>query len=57
MTYDKTLYAIVTLTANGADIKGTDAKFIYPTPKDLNMGDSLGEFPLVSFIRSVNVTF
>ena len=57
MTYDKALYAIVTLTADGADIKGTDAEFIPPTSKDLNMSDSLGVFPLVSFIKSVNVTF
>ncbi|MBT9874592.1 hypothetical protein GPL06_17625 [Bacteroides salyersiae] len=57
MTYDKALYAIVTLTADGADIKGTDAEFIPPTPKDLNMSDSLGVFPLVSFIKSVNVAF
>lgn len=57
MTYDKALYAIVTLTADGADIKGTDAEFILPTSKDLNMSDSLEVFPLVSFIKSVNVTF
>ena len=47
----------MTLTADGVDITGTDAEFIPPTPKDLNMSDSLGVFPLVSFIKSVNVAF
>lgn len=57
MTYDKPLYAIVTLTDKGAYIKGRKAKFLPPTPKDLNLGDSIGKFPLVSVIEDVKVKF
>lgn len=57
MTYTKPLYAIVTLTGEGAVVKGTKAEFIPPTPKDLNMKDSLGIFPLVSDIKDVNISF
>lgn len=57
MTYDKPLYAIVTLNKDGAEVKGTKAHFIPPTPKDLNMGDSIGGVPLVSVIENVEVSF
>lgn len=57
MTYTKPLYAIVTLDDKGADIKGTKADFVPPTPRDLNMKDSVGVFPLVSVIEDVRVDF
>ena len=55
--YDKPLYAIVTLTDDGAEVKGTRADFLPPTPKDLGMKDSLGRFPLVSVIEDKTVSF
>lgn len=57
MTYTEPLYAIVTLNSKGATLKGTDAEFVPPTPKDLNMNDSVGVFPLVSNIKDVKVKF
>lgn len=57
ITYSKPLYAIVTLTDRGAEIKGTQAQFMPPTPKDLQMNDSIGHFPLVSGIEDVKITF
>lgn len=57
MTYDKPLYAIVTLTDKGAIVKGTKANFVPPTPQDLNMGDSIDSFPLVSTIEDAMINF
>ena len=57
MTYTEPLYAIVTLNSRGATLKGTDAEFVPPTPKDLNMNDSVGVFPLVSNIKDLKVKF
>ncbi|WP_294469799.1 metallophosphoesterase [uncultured Bacteroides sp.] len=57
MTYTKALYAIVTLDSEGAIVKGTEAEFVPPTPKDLNMGDSIDHYPLVSNIKDANISF
>ena len=57
MTYTEPLYAIVTLNSKGATLKGTEAEFVPPTPKDLNMNDSVGVFPLVSNIKDLKVKF
>ena len=57
MTYTEPLYAIITLNSKGATLKGTDAEFVPPTPKDLNMNDSVGVFPLVSNIKDLKVKF
>lgn len=57
MTYTKPLYAIVRLTQKGADIKGTKADFVPPTPKDLNLTDSIGTYPLVSIIADEKIKF
>ena len=57
MTYTEPLYAIVTLNSKGATLKGTNAEFVPPTPKDLNMNDSVGVFPLVSNIKDLKVKF
>lgn len=57
MMYDKPLYAIVTLTGEGADIKGTRAEFIPPAPVEIGLGDSIGVYPLVSTIEDVYVKF
>lgn len=57
ITYTKPLYAIVTLTKEGADIKGSKADFLPPTPQDLHIGDSIGVYPLVSTIKDAKITF
>ena len=57
ITYDKALYGIVTLTCEGAEMKGTKGNFMPPTPKEVGLGDSIGVFPLVSSIEDVKVTF
>lgn len=57
MTYTKALYAIVTLDSKGAIVKGTEAEFVPPTPKDLNMGDSIDLYPLASNIKDANIRF
>ncbi|MDE5677270.1 MAG: metallophosphoesterase [Phocaeicola sp.] len=57
ITYDKPLYAIVTLTQEGADVKGIQANFLPPTPQDLQIGDSIDGYPLVSVIEDAKITF
>lgn len=57
ITYDKPLFAIVTLTKKGAIVKGTKAGFMPPTPQDLNMKDSIGIFPLTSTIEDAKIAF
>lgn len=57
ITYDKALYGIVTLTGEGAEMKGTKGNFMPPTPKEVGLGDSIDVFPLVSSIEDVKVTF
>ena len=57
ITYDKALYGIVTLTGEGAEMKGTKGNFMPPTPKEVGLGDSIGVFPLESSIEDVKVTF
>lgn len=57
MMYDKPLYAIVTLTDEGADVKGTKAAFMPPTPREIGLGDSIGVYPLVSTIEDVRMEF
>lgn len=57
MTYDRPLYAIVTLDGKGASVKGTQAEFVPPTPADLNMNDSIDTFPLVSVIEDAEIRF
>ena len=55
--YDRALYGIVTLTDKGARMKGVQGKFIPPTPKEIGMKDSIGIFPLVPFIKDLNIDF
>lgn len=57
MSYTKPLYAIVTLDSKGATVKGTKAEFVPPTPKDLNMKDSVDALPLVSSIADEVIKF
>ena len=57
MSFDKTLFATVTLTEKGAEIKGTQAKFLSPQPSEIGLGDSIGVFPLVSTIEDAYVEF
>ena len=57
MSFDKTLYATVTLTEDGAEIKGTQAKFLSPQPAEIGLGDSIGVFPLVSTIEDAHIEF
>ena len=57
MTYTAPLFAIVKLTKKKAIVKGEKAKFVPPTPKDLNMKDSIGIYPLVSNIKDAIIYF
>lgn len=57
ITYDKPLYAIVRLTGGEAVIKGRQARFVPPAPEDLQLGDSIGGYPLVSVIENVIISF
>lgn len=57
ITYDRPLYATVTLTKEGADIQGEKANFLPPTPEELGMKDSIGAFPLVSVIEDAKISF
>ena len=57
ITYTKPLYAIVTLSDKGATVKGVKAEFMPPTPKDLNLNDSIGVFPLTSSIEDAEIEF
>ena len=38
-------------------MKGTEAKFLPPTPSEIGLPEKLGSFPLVSFIKDVFVDF
>ena len=57
ITYTKPLYAIVTLNDKGATVKGVKAEFMPPTPKDLNLNDSIGVFPLTASIEDALIEF
>ena len=57
ITYDQPLYGIVEINKKGASVKGRKANFVPPTPKDLNMRDSVGMFPLVSVIEDAEIKF
>ena len=57
ITYDRALYGIVTLTGEGAELKGVKGNFLPPTPQEIGLGDSIGVFPLVSSIEDVKVEF
>ena len=57
ITYDRPLYAIVTLTSKGIEVKGKKAAFMPPSPEALNLKDSLDGFPLVSIIEDVKINF
>lgn len=57
ITYDRALYGVVTLTAEGADMKGIRGRFLPPEPKEVGLGDSIGAFPLVPFIEDLSVRF
>ena len=57
VTYDKPLFAIVTLTDNGAVVKGREASFVPPTPVELGLPDSISEMPLVPFIKDADIKF
>lgn len=57
ITYDKPLFAIVTLTEKGAEVKGTKANFLPPTPEELSLNDSEHKFPLVSTIEDAKINF
>ena len=57
VTYDRPLYAVVTLTDKGMKMRGTKGKFLPPTPKEIGLGDSIDSFPLVPFIKDVKVKF
>ena len=57
ITYDKSLFGIVTLTDKSMELKGTQGKFLPPTPEEIGLGDSLGVFPLVSSIDDLTLEF
>ena len=57
ITYDRALYGIVTLTGEGAELKGVKGNFLPPTPQEIGLGDSIGVFPLVSSIEDVKMEF
>ena len=57
ITYDRPLYAVVTLTSKGIEVKGKKAAFMPPSPEALNLKDSLDGFPLVSVIEDVKINF
>ncbi|EKU91576.1 metallophosphoesterase family protein [Bacteroides oleiciplenus] len=55
ITYNKPLYAIVTLTKDKIDVKGTQADFLPPTPRELGLRDSIDIYPLVSTIADAQI--
>lgn len=57
ITYDKPLFGIVTADEDGLCMKGTDGRFMPPTPEDMQMPDSLGVLPLVSDIKDVHLKY
>ena len=57
ITYTQPLYAVVTLSDKGATVKGVKAEFMPPTPKDLNLNDSIGVFPLTASIEDARIEF
>ena len=57
ITYDKSLFGIVTLTDKSMELKGTQGKFLSPSPQEIGLGDSLGVFPLVSSIEDLTLEF
>lgn len=57
ITYDQPLFGVVTLTDNGLSMKGVDGKFSPPAPQEVGLGDSIGPFPLVPWIRDVELQY
>lgn len=57
ITYDKPLFAIVTLTPDGATVEGRSANFVAPLPSEIGLTDSIDGFPLVSEIADTTVAF
>lgn len=57
LTFDAPLYAIVTLTPEGAVVKGTKARFLPPLPEELGLPTYVEGFPLVSEIEDAVIRF
>lgn len=57
ITYDRPLFGIVTLTDDGLTMEGVDGHFLPPMPQEVGLGDSLGPFPLVPWIRDVQIEY
>lgn len=57
ITYDRPLFGIVTLTGDGLTLEGVEGAFLPPLPREVGLGDSLGPFPLVPWIRDVELRF
>lgn len=57
MTFTGPLFAIVTLRHDGASIQGTEAEFMPPLPSEIGLTDSIGSFPLVPYIKSLELNF
>lgn len=57
ITYDRPLFGIVKLTGDGLTLEGVEGAFLPPQPQEVGLGDSLGPFPLVPWIRDVELPF
>lgn len=55
VTFDKPLYGIVTLNKKEISMKGTEAKFLPPTPTEVGLPNKLGSFPLVPYIKDFKI--
>lgn len=57
MMYEKPLWAIVTLTGDGADIEGVESRFIPPSPEEIGISSNVDGLPLTPSIASMKIQF
>ena len=58
--YDRTLFAVVRVDAEGLHLTGTEGRFVAPTPQELGLTDpilSTNNCPLVPWIRDAEIPF
>ncbi len=57
MMYEKPLWAIVTLTDNGAEIEGVESRFIPPSPEEIGISSNVDGLPLTPSIANMKIRF
>ena len=57
MMYEKPLWAVVTLTGEGAEIRGVKSRFIPPSPEEVGITENVDGLPLTPSIEDITIRF